>query len=199
MRQLTTLALIGIAYFAVVIIVLHFLRSDLDPLSSPTSEYAVGSYGFLMTSAFLAMSIASLSLLIGLRKSIPKSSGATLGLVLLGIWGVGVLIAMSFPINSEEAKPTLANIIHRINGPVIFLSLTIATILISRSFRQDENWRPIYRPAFTLSLAMVVLFIVTGVNVATKSGFEGLCQRVFLILFISWFIMTTLRLRLVRI
>ncbi len=49
MKQLTALALMGIAYFVIVIVSLHFLRPDLNPISHPTSEYAVGPYGFLMT------------------------------------------------------------------------------------------------------------------------------------------------------
>ena len=52
MARVATIALVGVAYFAVIIVVLHFLRPDLNPISSPTSEYAVGPYGFLMTSAF---------------------------------------------------------------------------------------------------------------------------------------------------
>ena len=59
-------ALVGIAYFALIIVALHFLRPDLNPLSTPTSEYAVGPYGFLMTSAFFSMSLASFALVIGL-------------------------------------------------------------------------------------------------------------------------------------
>ena len=195
MKQLTTLALTGIAYFMAVIVTLHFLRPDLNPISRPTSEYAVGPYGFLMTTAFLSMSVASLSLAIGLYKGMPKSTRSRIGLILLGIWGVGVLVAMSFPINPEGTRPTITGIIHRINGPLTFLSLTIGTMLVSKSFKRDKNWRVIYRPALSLSVVMLVMFIITGVNMATDSGFEGLSQRVFLITFATWFILTTRHLR----
>ena len=53
--RVATIALVGVAYFAVIIVVLHFLRPDLNPIRRPTSEYAVGRYGFLMTSAFFSM------------------------------------------------------------------------------------------------------------------------------------------------
>ena len=195
MKQLTTLALISIAYFVIVIVTLHFLRPDLNPISRPTSEYAVGPYGFLMTTAFLSMSVASLSLVIGLSKGIPQSARSRIGLILLGIWGVGVLVAMSFPIDPEGSRQTITGIIHRINGPLGFLSLTIGTILVSKRFGRDTHWRPIYRTALSLSLVMLAAFIITAVNMATDSGFGGVSQRVFLIVFTTWFILTTLHLR----
>ena len=36
---------------------LHFLSPEFDPIQRPTSEYAVGPYGYLTTSAFIAMSV----------------------------------------------------------------------------------------------------------------------------------------------
>src|SRR5262245_43338420 len=98
-KLLTTLALTGIVYFVIVIVTLHFLRPDLNPVSRPTSEYAVGRYGFLMATAFFSMSIVSFSLLIGLYKGLDRPAQSRVGLLLLGIWGAGVLVAMSFPIN----------------------------------------------------------------------------------------------------
>jgi uncharacterized protein DUF998 len=196
MKQLTTLALISIAYFVVVVVILHFLRPDVDPLHRPTSEYAVGRYGFLMTTAFLSMSVASLSLLVGLYRGISSAAQSRIGLFLLGVWGAGVLVAMSFHIDPEGTEQTLSGIIHRINGPLIFLSLTIGVLLISKSFSRDANWRTAYRYARPISLIMFAIFLVTVVNVATGSGFEGLCQRVFLLTFVAWFILTALRLRL---
>jgi len=195
MKQTSTIALICIAYFAFAIVALHFLRPDLNPLSRPTSEYAVGEYGFLMSTAFFSMSVASFSLLIGLYKGISKPAQSRIGLILLGIWGTGVLVAMMFPINREGTDLTTVNIIHRTNGPLIFLCLSVGAVLISRRVRLDDKWRPFYHTALTLSLIMLALFFITGANIATKSGFEGLCQRTFLLVFVTWFISMNLHLR----
>ena len=188
-------ALVGIAYFALIIVALHFLRPDLNPLSTPTSEYAVGPYGFLMTSAFFSMSLASFALVIGLYQGVSQGARSRFGLALLGIWAVGVLIAMIFPIDPEGAPPTTSGTIHGINGPLAFLSLTAGTILVSRRFKQDEKWRPLHRTALILSLVMLAVFIATFVNIATGSGFAGLCQRIFLAAFVTWFFLTATRLR----
>ena len=195
MKQLATIALICIAYFVFAIVVLHFLRPEVNPISRPTSEYAVGAYGFFMTAAFFSMSVATFCLLIGLYKGVPLSAQSRTGLIFFGIWGVGLLVAMSFPINQEGTELTTISTIHRINGPLTFLSLTIGTVLISRRFKRDESWQSFYHSALTLSLIMLVIFIITAVSFAAKTGFEGLCQRTFLVTFVTWFILTTLHLR----
>jgi bacteriorhodopsin len=190
-----TVALVGVAYFVGIIVVLHLLRPDLSPISQPTSEYAVGRYGFLMTSAFFSMSLASFALTVGLYQGVPPQARSRIGLGLLGLWGVGVLIAMSFPIDPEGAPQTLSGTIHRINGPLAFLSLTAGTILVSRRFKQDGLWRPFHRPALILSLLMLAVFVATFLNIATGSGLAGLCQRIFLAVFVTWFVLTAARLR----
>ena len=190
-----TVALVGVAYFVVIIVVLHLLRPDLSPISQPTSEYAVGRYGFLMTSAFFSMSLASFALVIGLYQGVPLRARSRIGLGLLGLWGIGVLVAMSFPIDPEGAPQTVSGTIHQINGPLAFLSLTAGTILVSRRFKQAQQWRPLHRTALILSLVMLTVFIATFLNIATASGFAGLCQRIFLAVFATWFVLTAARLR----
>jgi hypothetical protein len=76
-----------------------------------------------------------------------------------------------------------------------FLSLTAGALLVSRRFKQDEKWRPFHRAALILSLVMLAVFIATFVNIATESGFAGLCQRIFLAAFVTWFFLTAVRLR----
>jgi hypothetical protein len=194
-QLLTTIALIGICLFIILIIILHFLPTGYNPLRGPTSEYAVGKYGFLMTIAFLSMSVGSFTLVIGLYKGILKSAGLKIGLILLTIWSVGLLIAMSFPIDLDHADPTMHGKIHRVNGPLIFLSLTIGAILISVGFKRDKNWRSVYRPALTLSMIMLFIFLSVIVSFATGLSYEGLLQRFYLITFSAWFIIVALYLR----
>ena len=189
-----TIALAGITYFAMIIIALHLLRPDHNPISRPTSEYAVGPYGYLMTSAFFSMSLASGALVIGLYQGVPRPAQSRLGLGLLAIWAMGVFIAMLFPIDLDGVPQTLPGTIHAINGPLTFLSLTIGVLLVSRSFKQDETWRPIYRSAVLLSLLMLVEFVGVPLAMATGSGLAGLAQRIFLVTFGTWFVMTAMHL-----
>jgi hypothetical protein len=148
-----------------------------------------------MTSAFFSMSLGSFALVIGLYRAVSQRARSGIGLGLLGIWAVGALIAMSFPIDAEGAPQTISGTIHRINGPLGFLSLTAGTILVSRRFKQDRLWRPKHRTAVILSLVMLAAFIATFLSIATVSGFAGLCQRIYLVAFVTWFLLTAARLR----
>jgi hypothetical protein len=191
----STIALVGIAYFAAIIVALHFLRPDLNPLQRPTSEYAVGPYGYLMASAFFSMSAASLALASGLARGIAPSARSRVGLGLLGLWGLNLLIAMIFPIDPEGAAPTLAGSIHSINGPVGFLSLSLGMVLISRRFKHDVAWRPIQRPAVLLALGNLATFLAFPLLNATGTGLLGLAQRIALALIVAWYLLTASRLR----
>ena len=190
-----TVTIVGVAYFALIIIALHFIRPDLNPISQQTSAYAVGPYSFLMTSAFFSMSVATISLVIALYNGLPQQARSRIGLGLLGIWGVAVLIAMTFPIDLEGAPQTLSGTIHRINGPIAFLCVTLGVILVSWRFKQDEMWRPFHRTALVLSLILLVAFILGGLSIATQSGFIGLTQRIDLIALVTWMLLTAVRLR----
>jgi hypothetical protein len=81
--SIATVALVGVVYFVVAIVILHVLRPDLNPIQRPTSEYAVGPYGWLMTSAFFSMSVASWALIIGLYQGVSQSARSRIGLGLL--------------------------------------------------------------------------------------------------------------------
>jgi hypothetical protein len=106
---------------------------------------------------------------------------------------------MTFPIDVEGAPQTTSGTIHGINGPLAFLSLTAGAILVSRRFEHDETWRPLHRTALILSLIMLAVFIATFVNIVTGSGYAGLCQRIFLAAFVTWFLLTAARLRSIAI
>src|SRR5262245_35908088 len=132
---LTSISIASITIFAILIVTLHFLRPDLDPIKRLTSEYAVGQYRYLMTAAFFCMSIATFALLIVLSKEMRGKARSVIGLALLMIWGVAVLIAMSFPIDPEGAPATTTGKIHETNGPIGFLSLTLGVLLVSFRFK----------------------------------------------------------------
>lgn len=187
-------AIAGVVYFTLIIVALHFLRPDLNPVSQPTSEYAVGPYGILMTSAFFTMSIASLALIFGLSRGIAPSAQSRIGLGLVGIWGIGVLVAMLFPIDPEGAPQTFAGTIHRINGPIVFLCVTIGVLLLSWHFQREASWQPVRRTAQILSLLMLTAFIGTFLSVVTHSEYAGLFQRIDLAALGTWMVLTASRL-----
>ena len=192
--MLATVSMFGTALFVVLIAALHFLSPEFDPIQRPTSEYAVGPYGYLMTLAFVAISVSTWALIIGLSRDLGEPARSRLGLALLGVFGIGVLVAATFPIDLEDAPQTLAGTIHSINGPVAFLSLVIGSNLVSRKLRHEERWRPTHRVASGLAIFMIPVFLAGGAAAARESG-AGIAQRILILTFATWFLVMASRLR----
>jgi hypothetical protein len=83
---------VGIAYFVVGLVVLHVLRPDRDPVAQTTSHYAVGPYGWIMSSVFVSMSVATFGLVAGLH----RLKVFHVGLTLLAVWAWPRLSPCSF-------------------------------------------------------------------------------------------------------
>jgi hypothetical protein len=67
------IATASFAYFVVAVLVLQVLRTDYGPLAVAISSYAVGPFGAVMTSAFIALSTGSLALFVGFVGLGPKT------------------------------------------------------------------------------------------------------------------------------
>jgi hypothetical protein len=147
-----------------------------------------------MTLSFVSLSLSTWGLVIGLGRDLSRPAQSRLGLGFLGVFGIGLLVAAIFPIDLDGAPPTLAGTIHAINGPLTFLSLIVGTNLVSRGFKRDVRWRPIHRFASVLALIMIVEFAAGGLAAAMETG-AGIAQRILIVTFATWFLITALRLR----
>ena len=186
--------MVAASYFALVIVALHLLRPERDPIALTTSTYAVGRYGALMTSAFIAMSVASAALGAALYRALPQAT-SRLGLTILGVWSAALLVAAAFPIDVGTQTPTTSGTIHAINGRIAFTSATLASIFITRRLRQHDAWRSAGAWATTLALVMLALYVMAVVVIAAGLGYAGLVQRLFLAAFVGWLGLLALRLR----
>jgi hypothetical protein len=175
------IAMMGLAYFVIAVVALHFLNPAYNLASSIQGNYDLGSYEFLIASTFFGLGLGSLALAIGLRQVISHSARSRMGLVLLGIWGLGIFLAGIFPANAGgstvphmttvhlagifpvevEAYPeTIFSFIHVLAILGSFVSLVLAAILLPWGFRQDDSWH-LFRPAAgILALLMLVAAIL---------------------------------------
>lgn len=179
------IAIIGLAYFVIAVVALHFLNPAYNLASSIQGNYDLGSHEFLTASTFFGLGLGSLALAIGLHQVLPHSARSRIGLVLLGIWGLGIFLAGIFPANAGgstvphrttvliagifpvavEAYPeTIFSFIHVLTVLGSFVSLALAAILLPWGFGQEGSWR-LFRPAAgilaLLMLVAVILFVPT--------------------------------------
>lgn len=184
--QPVTVSIIAFAYFLIVVTAVYFLNPSYSLFRSVAGTYDLGSYEFLIASTFFSLGLGALALVIGLYRGITQSARARTGLILLGIWGVGMLLAGIFPANEPGSTvPHMTTVLIAGIFPVevqatpetsfswlhlfailgSLFSLSLAAFLLSRRFKQDENWQPIHRLALLLALLMLassILFFLRG-------------------------------------
>jgi hypothetical membrane protein len=160
------------AYYVIVLIVLHILEPEFDPRFRFMSEYALGDYGWLMTTTFFALGLAPLAAAIGLRTVNQLSRSTRIGLGLLVVAAMFIWLAGVF----RDSIP------HLLAGVVAFPSMVMAVLVLSWTFRRAAGWQTMYRVTLLIALVMLaMLFLMVG-----DLGMPGLQQRIFIFLFLLW-------------
>ena len=127
------LALLGIA---------HVANPDLDPSWRPISEYALGTYGWLMTAAFLAWGLSAFAVFVALQPHV-RTLGGKIGLVFLLMGAAGPILAAIFPMDPITTAPeamTTSGGLHNL-GAVLGDGIPIGAALITWSLaRHNPAW-----------------------------------------------------------
>lgn len=141
------LAMLTIVSYQVLLIVLIFLRPDLDPSWHTISEWAIGRYGWMMSAGFLLSAVSYAALFAMLKSHLRGAMGRIgQGILLIcvtGAFGVGVCTTDPMPI-----RPPLSTsgTLHVIFGTCQLVLLPFAALLINLSLaRRNETWAPARR------------------------------------------------------
>ena len=195
------ITIIGVSYVVIATVIMHVLRPDLELLSRPLSEYAVGRYGALFTSALLVWGITALIFAAELHRGVMRSGWLSSGLLLLVVFAVGLISAGLFPMDvpfppehfSLESF-TRGGLIHVLSASIASACFPFAALFLSKSFQKDAHWRSIHRRASMLALgslaASASLFIISSRYIE----FFGLVQRILAAFAWSWLLLTAIRL-----
>jgi len=110
------LSILATSLFAVLLISLHFIKPELNPSWRFISEYAIGSWGWLMKIAFFSWAMAYFALFVALRRHLFTKLGKA-GLISLLISASGLIIAGIYttdPVTSDAV--TLEGQLHGLGG-----------------------------------------------------------------------------------
>ena len=189
-----TIAIICFAYATLALLLMHLLRPDYVPAVHMISEYAVGPYGWVMTTCFLAMSCGCLTLLLGLVRSGPGSIVTWVGTLLLAFPSIGLVVSAIFPMDGSGTPPTRTGEIHDISFLVNVVSIFLTTVLLAVGFGSSPRWRKFQRVAVILSLLIVLAFVLQFLTIQWREYF-GLANRFFVAVLFTFFFATSVRLR----
>ena len=202
--QPATIALIAFAYFVIAVTALYFLNPAYSLIRSFAGYYDLGAYEFLIASTFFSLGLGSLALVIGLYQGMAQSARSWIGLLLLGIWGVGmlmsgifpandggstvphmttVLLAGIFPVEVQATPETVFSFIHIIAILGSLFSLSLAAIVLSWRFKHEEKWHPIYKSALILAVVMIAVSILfcSVLLYPALVGYSGLINPIILV------------------
>jgi hypothetical protein len=115
-----------------------------------------------------------------------------------------VRLAGIFPVEVQANPDTAFGWIHALDVILSFCLLSIAGVLLSLRFKQDENWRPVHRIELTLAFvtcAASILFCIT-LLLPMLSGYAVFGPVTFIMLGLAigivWLLVAAIRLRVVR-
>jgi Protein of unknown function (DUF998) len=110
---------------------LHVLSPEFDPAKRVVSEYALGSYGWLLSVMFFAWGLGTWSLALALRSE-PSTLAGRIGVVFLFAAGLGETMASVFDVSWPK--------MHGVSGALGVLGLPIAAMLTSLSLSRNPRW-----------------------------------------------------------
>ena len=128
------ISILGLGYVTVIIIAMHKLRPDYNPLSRYISEYAVGKYGTLAASSFVVYGLAILAIYWCLQAVLPVRVSTNIGLTLMAIWGVAKTITGFFKVDLKGEQMTLIGTLHSISSVIGVAVSVLGMIVLSQSF-----------------------------------------------------------------
>jgi Protein of unknown function (DUF998) len=192
----TGLSLVAIllvtACFAAMLL-LHLVRTDLDPVRQVMSEYANGRFGWFMTVAFYAVGLACVALALRLGRAIVRRPLSVVVRVLLGLGGVGLILAGVFEVERPAVPDTVEEIIHSHATLTAFTLIITAMLLFAVLCRWDTRWH-----AFrTIATVLAIIAAVAGAfsPFAGQTTWSGLAQRILGATVVAWLLLCALHIR----
>jgi uncharacterized protein DUF998 len=184
--------LLVMACFAAMVL-LHAVRTDLDPVRQVMSEYANGRFGWFMTAAFYAIGLACIALGLRLGRAIQRRVLTVVVRVLLCLGGIGLILAGIFEVERPAVPDTIEEVIHSDATLTAFTLIIAAMLLFAVLCRWDRRWRD-FRAVATV-LAIVAAVAGAFSPFAGQTTWSGLAQRVLGATVVAWLLLCALHIR----
>ncbi len=189
-------AVIGIAVYVAVDVVLVFLRPHLSVLHSAESDYgSAGRYGWLMDVNFVLRCFLSLAVVLALVTVAAKSIRLRVASSCLIVWAVASGLLAFFPDDPVGTKPHGLARVHLVLAVIAFPAIVIGTRVATRALRSDPTWTRVAPLLTTLSWgALIPLLLLIHAHLRPHS-LGGLYEKVFLLVELAWFLTVALWVR----
>jgi hypothetical protein len=185
-RPLSFIAKLGLVLFTVAIVMLHFLNTDIDPVTRGISHYVFGKFGWLLAAGFVSLGIGSAALILLLWRG-PITIPGRIGLLLLVLWTALIEAGSFFSMDPPGGVRTVSGRIHSLAG-LGFLLLPAAALLIewSRSRTHSVRRDRVIGLIFVCSVFVASGLLITFNGFLLNVGIGGAVQRAYWLVIIVW-------------
>jgi Protein of unknown function (DUF998) len=187
-RALLAAAFTGIGVFAVLVLLLHWIKAPAHDISTDAmSYYAVGDFGYLMSIAFVGLGISHLAMAARLQHLIRRCLVPSL----LTLVGVCFLASAVFETDPKNTVPPSTNgLIHVLVGLFVFVVMALTPWVFAGSLRRVPALAWLARASLIFGVGTVAAFL--AIPLAFRDAYFGIGQRIFVALYLSWLIMVAL-------
>jgi hypothetical membrane protein len=172
-----------------------FIATDLIAgLNSPFYNYfrhsisslAWSNLGWLQTIGFLATGLLVELFVAGLFFGLKGRRGFGFSILLLVMFGFGLLLIGAFHTDPYVGPHTIEGDIHLTSAKIVFWTLPTAALLIVPSLRQNAFWKSLC--VYSIISAILAFLLMTGSVLWMKDDFRwfGLFERLLVVIEISW-------------
>jgi len=205
-RGLLTCGAVAPVLFISVLLIDGAVRQGYDPAITPVSQLLLGDRGWLETFTFVLSGLLTVAFAVGLRRVQTVSPGSRWGPIMVGVAGLGLVIAGVFMPDPAFGYPpgtpsgeiqsySWHATVHLLAALLVFGGLPIACFIFARHFRtaRDAEWS-IY--SLFSGLAMLVAFVLYAAGASGAGGLEpivGLLERGSIVIGFAWIALLAFR------
>lgn len=199
-RRLLTGGVIGPVLFFVVLLVEGWTRADYDPVRQFGSLLSLGDEGWQQIANFLISGALIICGAVGIRRVMHDGPGSRWGPILIGLAGVGLMVAgvfvtdpaLGYPPGAPAGIPRESSwhgAIHDSSALLIFVGLPAAAFVMARRFQSEGGWWTTY--CWLTGIGTLVFFGLMFV----LPDVTGLVQRVAIVIPFAWVALLSWRFR----
>ena len=181
-RVLGAIALIGVAFITVTCVLVQFLRTDLDWISTSMSIYVTGPYGTWVRASFYAPVPGIAAFGVGWYLALDRRTRSVIPMILFIIGAIALCILASFTADATRWPVTVHGRIHQWAAFATFLCIITAALLQSLRFRFDTRLREQFIEATAIASVCVVYFWVYALAPIPR----GLGEKAVIALVLAW-------------
>jgi hypothetical protein len=185
--MLGALACAGLMLFLGTALATQYLRADYDWVTAPLSFYMVGPHEGWLMAGFYGLAAGTLCVALGLHASLGPVPLKRLALMLFAVDAVATCLVTAADTDLPGGPhPSVHGLVHYAVAATAFLSVTLAMLAQSWSFRRDVYWR---RHLTTASVLSVVTFITLAVYVLWRALPRGASEKLVILLIVLWLLL----------